>query len=96
MIRLNLVLLLAVVLSAMYLVSTQYDSRRLFVELERAQNQSKALQTEREKLEVEKRAQSTSLRVEKIAKDKLQMQNAHAGITQYVSYKPQATAEAKP
>jgi cell division protein FtsL len=96
MIRLNLVLLLAVVLSAMYLVNTQYDSRRLFVELEKAQNQSKALQAEREKLEVEKRAQSTSLRVEKIAKDKLQMQNAHAGITQYVTYKPQSTVEAKP
>jgi cell division protein FtsL len=95
-IRLNLVLLLALVLSAMYLVSTQYESRRLFVELERAQNQSKALQTEREKLEVEKRAQATSLRVEKIAKDKLHMHSAHAGITQYVTHKPAPVQEAKP
>lgn len=87
MIRLNIVLLLAVVLSALYLVRTQYESRRVFVELEKAQNEAKKLATEKEKLEVEKRAQATSLRVEKIARDKLQMQTAHAGITQYVTLK---------
>ena len=34
MTRLNLVLLLAVLASALYLVNVQYDSRRLFTELE--------------------------------------------------------------
>ena len=33
MTRLNLVLLLAVLASALYLVRTQYESRRLYVEL---------------------------------------------------------------
>ncbi len=37
MIRLNLVLLLAVVASAMYLVRLQYESRVLFTALDRAQ-----------------------------------------------------------
>ncbi|MEN9886736.1 MAG: cell division protein FtsL [Pseudomonadota bacterium] len=87
MIRLNIVLLLAVILSALYLVRTQYESRRVFVEMERAQNEAKKLASEKEKLEVEKRAQATSLRVEKIARDKLQMQTANAGITQYVTLK---------
>jgi cell division protein FtsL len=87
MIRLNIVLLLAVILSALYLVRTQYESRRVFVELEKAQNEARKLATEKEKLEVEKRAQATSLRVEKIARDKLQMQTANAGITQYVTLK---------
>ena len=36
MTRLNLVLLVAVLSSALYLVHMQYESRRLFVELERA------------------------------------------------------------
>jgi cell division protein FtsL len=87
MIRLNLVLLLAVVLSAVYLVNTQYESRRLFVELEKAQSEARRQAIEREKLEVEKRAQATSLRVEKLARDKLQMQVANAGITQYVTHR---------
>ena len=36
MIRLNLMLLLAVIVSAMYLVHTQYESRCLFTALDRA------------------------------------------------------------
>ncbi|RYF00936.1 MAG: cell division protein FtsL, partial [Comamonadaceae bacterium] len=36
MTRLSLVLLLAVMASALYLVRTQYESRRLFTELDRA------------------------------------------------------------
>ncbi|MFM2111614.1 MAG: cell division protein FtsL [Pseudomonadota bacterium] len=84
MIRLNIVLLLAVILSALYLVNTQYESRRVFVELEKAHNESKRLATEHSRLEVEKRAQATPLRVEKLAKDRLQMQAITPGITQYV------------
>lgn len=84
MIRLNIVLLLAVILSALYLVSTQYESRRVFVELEKAKAESRRLTTEHSRLEVEKRAQATPLRIEKIAKERLQMQVVTPGITQYV------------
>ena len=85
MTRLNLVLLLAVVLSAMALVQFQYQSRRLFVELERAQAEARRLDVERERLQAEKRAQATPLRVEKLAKEKLQMRAATPAITQYVN-----------
>jgi cell division protein FtsL len=84
MMRLNLVLLLAVVLSAMYLVQMQYQSRRLFVEVEKAQSQARKLEIDRERLELDKRSQATSLRVERIAKDKLQMRTATPAVTQYV------------
>jgi cell division protein FtsL len=53
--RLNLVLLVAVIASAMYLVQLQYQSRRLFVEVEKAQSLSRKLEIERERLEVDKR-----------------------------------------
>jgi cell division protein FtsL len=86
MIRLNLVLLMAVVASAMYLVSVQYDSRRLFFELDRANSEATRLETERERLQVEKRAQATPARVERIAREKLQMRLASPAITTYVSY----------
>lgn len=89
MMRLNLVLLLSVVLSGLYLVSVQYDSRRLFSELDRAQAQAHRLAAENERLQVEKRAQATSARVEKLAKSQLQMRAATPAITAYVTY-PQA------
>ena len=85
MTRLNLVLLLAVLASALYLVRTQYESRRLYVELEKAITRNRALETENERLQVEKRAQATPLRVEKLAKDKLQMRTVTPAITQYVT-----------
>ena len=85
MTRLNLLLLLAVLASALYLVRTQYESRRLYVELEKATTKNRALEAENERLQVEKRAQATPLRVEKLAKDKLQMRTATPAITQYVT-----------
>ena len=87
MTRLTLVLLISVLLSALYLVRTQYESRRLFVELEKANAQSRKLEVENERLQVEKRAQATPLRVEKLAKDNLQMRTVTPAITQYVTRK---------
>ena len=45
MTRINLVLLLAVLASALYLVHTQYESRRLYVELEKAITKNRLLET---------------------------------------------------
>lgn len=81
-------LLIAVIASALYLVRTQYESRRVFVEVEKAQNLSRKLDLERERLEVEKRAQATPLRVEKLAKEQLQMRTATPAVTQYVRSVP--------
>jgi cell division protein FtsL len=85
-IRLNLVLLLAVMASALYLVGVQYESRRVFVELERARADARRLETEFERLQVEKRAQATPARVERLAKEQLQMRQVTPGITTYVTY----------
>ena len=84
MTRLNVVLLLAVLASAIYLVHTQYESRRLFTELDRAVTEARRLETEHQRLQVEKRAQATPLRVEQLARARLQMRTATPAITQYV------------
>lgn len=84
MTRLSLVLLVAVMASALYLVHTQYESRRLFTQLDRAVSESRRLETEHQRLQVEKRAQATPLRVEKLARSQLQMRTATPAITQYV------------
>jgi cell division protein FtsL len=86
-IRLNLVLLMAVMASALYLVRVQYDSRRLYAEIERAQNEFRKLEIDQERLQVEKRSQATPARVQKLARDQLHMRPATPAITQYVTLK---------
>lgn len=85
MTRLSIVLLTAVIVSALYLVRVQYESRRLVTELHRAEDQAHLLDTEHSRLQVEKRAEATSLRVERLAKDKLAMRTVTPAITEYVS-----------
>jgi cell division protein FtsL len=84
-IRINIMLLVAVLSSAVYLVRVQYDSRRLFTELDKARSEARRLESENERLQVEKRAQATPARVEKIAREKLQMRQASPAITNYVT-----------
>ena len=87
MTRLNLVLLVAVLVSALYLVRTQYESRRLVTQLDQSTSESRKLELEKGRLQVEKRAQATPLRIEKLAKEQLQMRPASPAITQYVAVK---------
>jgi cell division protein FtsL len=91
--RFGAVLLLAVLASALYLVHTRYEARRLYVELDAALSLSRKLESENERLQVEKRAQATPLRVEKIAKDVLRMHTVTPAITQYVLQKDMPSAE---
>lgn len=83
MLRLNLLLLVAVLLSGLYLVETQYESRRLFTELHRATNEARNLETEYQRLQVELRAQSSPSRIESLAVAQ-GLQGASPAITHYV------------
>ena len=85
MTRLSIMLLAAVMVSALYVVRVQYDSRRLFTDLDRANAEAHRLEPERARREVEKRAEATSLRVEKLARDKLAMRSITPAITEYVT-----------
>ncbi|MBL8372240.1 MAG: cell division protein FtsL [Burkholderiaceae bacterium] len=85
MTRVNVVLLLAVIASALYLVQVQYQSRRLISELERARAEGARLQTKQEQLQVERRAQATPQRVEGLARQQLAMRHASPAVTQYVA-----------
>ena len=68
MTRLNVVLLLLLLASSLYLVRVSYESRRLFAELDKAQNEEHALDTDSERLKTELRSQATPLRVERTAR----------------------------
>lgn len=98
MTRVSIALLLAVIASALYLVHTQYESRLLYTELDRALAEARRLETEHQRLQVEKRAQATPLRVEQLARNKLHMRTATPAITQYVTdpLPLQASVEVRP
>jgi cell division protein FtsL len=93
--RTNLLLTLAVMATALYLVHVQYESRRLYVELEKANAQARKLEVAHESLQAEKRAQATPLRVERLAKDRMQMHSVTPAITQYVTL-PDAAVGGRP
>ena len=56
--RLSALLFLAIMASAFLLVRTQYESRALTTELDRAQREARRLEIENDKLDVERRAQA--------------------------------------
>ena len=84
--RFNFFLLLAVLASSLYLVNLQYESRQIYSELDKARSLARSIETDNKRLQVEKRAQAAPLRVEKLAKEQLQMRTVTPAITHYVSY----------
>ena len=83
MTKFNLLLLMAVIASALLLVSTAYDARRLFTGLHRADLEALRLQGEQQRLEAERQLQATNLRVERTAREKLRMATATPAVTMY-------------
>jgi len=99
--RVSFLLMIAVMVSALYLVRTQYESRSLTTEIDRATNEARRLETENDRLDVERRAQATPLRVEKLAREQLHMRTITPAITQYATVSggaavPAASAEVHP
>jgi cell division protein FtsL len=86
MTRLNVALLLVLMVSAMYVVHLQYQSRSLYTALERARSDAARIAVEHEQLVVQKREQATTARVQQLAIRELGMVNAHPGITEYVQW----------
>src|SRR5471032_2853699 len=84
MVRLNFLLAIALILSGLYLVKISYESRRLFAEIENAHGAERQLESDRRRLEAERQAQATHLRVESTARTKLAMRAATPGNTTYV------------
>jgi cell division protein FtsL len=84
MARLNLALAILLIVSGLYLVRISYESRRLFAEIENAHGTERQLESDRRRLEAERQAQATHLRVERAAREKLAMRAATPANTTYV------------
>lgn len=85
MTKLNVLLLVAVIASALLLVKTAYDARRLFNADHRADVEAVRLNGEHKRLEAERELQATNQRVDKSARERLKMATATPAITMYES-----------
>lgn len=72
--------------SGFWTIQTQYNSRKLFIEIEQKRTHLKEIQQANASLEVEKLTKATPLRTESIAKEKLKMGTATPAITQYTPH----------
>ena len=84
MTKLNILLVIALLASALLLVKTAYESRQLFAALDQARVEQKQLDAEYKRLDAEAQAQSTHLRVERTARERLHMRTATPAVTAYV------------
>ncbi len=86
MTRLNLALLLALLVSSLYLVRVSYDARQLFTRIDKAQREAHQLEVDFDRLNAERQTQATPSRVEAAARSQLGMRTATPAVTQYVTY----------
>jgi len=90
--KLNLLLSSALLASSLVLVRTSYESRQVFAALDQARGEQRQLEAEFKRLDAERQAQATHLRVDRVARDKLGMRTATPGVTQYVYDTPAGPA----
>jgi cell division protein FtsL len=85
MFRLNMVLLAVLIVCALGVVTAQHKARKLFVELQRAQELAKELEIEWGQLQLEQSTWAMHSRIEKIASGQLQMRVPPAARIQLVA-----------
>ncbi len=84
MARVNVLLLLAVIVSALSVVTSQHQARKLFVEIQKEKDFAQQMDVEWGQLRLEQSTWAMPARVEKVAAMKLQMQLPKTGQARYV------------
>ena len=74
MVKVNLLLLAALVACALSLVTSRHEARQLFVELEHEQAATRGYEVEYGQLQLEQSTWAMPARIEKIAREQLRMQ----------------------
>ncbi|MFA9275632.1 MAG: cell division protein FtsL [Candidatus Aquirickettsiella gammari] len=83
--RLNIFLGLLLVVSALSLINAQYQARRLFIEIERAQTLSQQYEIEWTQLKLDQSTFGKHSRIETVANKELGMVHVTPERTQYLS-----------
>jgi cell division protein FtsL len=88
--RLSLLLLVVLAACALGLVSSQHYARKLFAELEREQARTAELEVEHGQLQLEASTWARHARVERLARERLQMRPPEAKRMQILEAPPPA------
>jgi len=72
--RINLLLLAALVVCALSLVTSRHQARKLFVDLEREQTRARAYEVEFGQLQIEQSTWAMPARIERIGREQLRLQ----------------------
>jgi cell division protein FtsL len=83
--KVNAILTAALVACALFVVNSQYQSRRLFIELERAQSAAKQLELEWAQLQLDQSTLAKHARIEANARRDLNMVPVTPERTQYLT-----------
>jgi cell division protein FtsL len=83
--RFGMLLTVLLVASALSLVNAQYEARRLFIELERAQTAARQLDIEWSQLQLDQSTLGKHARIENSARSNLGMVPVSAARTQYLN-----------
>jgi cell division protein FtsL len=86
--KLNMLLLVALLLSSLLLVRSAYESRRVFAALDKARGEQQNLDAEFRRLDTDRQQQATNQKVDRVARDRLHMHTALPGEVQLVMDKP--------
>ncbi len=90
MTRTNALLVAVLVLCALLLVSTQYQARRLHVDLEAAQDTARKLDVEWSQLQLDQASLSKHALIDAAARRDLDMMPATPARTEYITLSPRA------
>jgi len=85
---LNVLLLVAVVMCALSVVTSQHKARKLFIELQKGKEHAQQMDVEWGQLQLEQSTWAAPARVEKVAAQKLQMQLPKNGQVQFIRVEP--------
>ena len=91
--RVNLIVALLLMLSAISLVTARYQARQTFVELERSRASARTLDVDWRQLQLERAELARNARVDRVAREQLQMISIVPDRTIYIN---QATATVAP
>jgi len=86
--RLNVILILVLLGAALLVVGAQHRARALLLEIEREQDRMRALEVEWGQLQLEQSTWAAHARVERVARERLEMRLPAAG--QLVAVEPKA------
>jgi len=86
--RLSLVLAVVLMLCAISLVTARYQSRQLFVDVDRAQAQSRDLENDWRRLQLDRAELARNARVDRAAREDLKMISIAPDRTLYLNQPP--------